>query len=112
MKSRKKVLVEVMYKADYCLACLYMDAAVCEILPEYESRIEYRRVDIMTGMGKQRFLKLSYELFGHEGVKKHARVAPVPSLFINSVLTFDQIPPKFELVDAIDGALGNPPSPG
>jgi hypothetical protein len=112
MKIHEKVLLEVMYKANYCLPCLYMDSAVRKVLPDYENRIEYRRVDIMTGKGKQRFLELSYELFGHAGVKKHARLAPVPSLFINGELTFDQIPPEFELVDAIEEALGNPPSSG
>lgn len=56
MESGKKIVIEVMYKADYCLPCLFMDAAVQEILPQYEDRVEYRRVDIMIGNGKKRFL--------------------------------------------------------
>ena len=94
-----------MYKADYCLPCLYMDAAVNEVLPRYQNRVTYRRVDIMTGKGKERYLQLSYDLFGEEAVRKHARIAPVPSLLINGELAFDQIPPKFELVDAIEETL-------
>ena len=96
-----------MYKADYCLPCLYMDAAVREILPQYEDRVEYRRVDILTGKGKERYLQLSCDLFGEEAVRKYARTAPVPSLLINGKLTFDQIPPQFDLVEAIEEALGD-----
>lgn len=105
MKSGTKIVLEVMYKADYCLPCFFMDAAVQEILPQYEDRVEYRRVDIMIGKGKKRFLELSYELFGEEAVHKQIRLAPVPSLLINGELIFDQIPPQFDLVDAIEEAL-------
>lgn len=105
MNPSKKVVVEVMYKADYCLPCFFMDAAVQEMLPKYEDRVEYRRVDILIGKGRDRFLELSYELFGEDAVKKHTRLAPVPSLLINGELIFDQIPPQFQLVDAIEEAL-------
>ena len=94
-----------MYKADYCLPCVYMDAAVQEVLPRYKDRVSYRRVDIMAGKGKERYLQLSYELFGEEAVRKYARIAPLPSLLINGELVFDQIPPKFELVKAIEETL-------
>ncbi len=102
---RKKILIEVMYKSAYCLPCLYMDAAVQEVLPQYKDRVEYRRVDIMTGKGKERYLQLSYDLFGEEAVKKFIRIAPVPSLLINGELIFDQIPPQFELVKEIEEKL-------
>lgn len=105
METSKKILIEVMYKADYCLPCVYMNAAVQEVLPQYKDRVTYRRVDIMTGKGKERFLQLSFELFGEEAVRKYARIAPVPSLLINGELAFDQIPPKFELVNAIEETL-------
>lgn len=94
-----------MYKADYCLPCLYMDAAVREVLPQYKDRVEYRRVDIMTGKGKERYLQLSCDLFGEEAVRRYARIAPVPSLLMNGELAFDQIPPQFELVNAIEETL-------
>ncbi len=105
MDSSKKVLIEVMYKADYCLPCLYMDEAVREVLPKYDNYIEYRRVDFMQGEGKKRFLELSCTLFGSEAVSKYCRIAPVPSLFINGELVFDAIPPQFELIDAIEEAI-------
>lgn len=105
MESGKKIVVEVIYKADYCLPCVFMDAAVQEILSQYEDRVEYRRVDIMIGKGKKRFLELSCELFGEEAVHKYIRLAPVPSLLINGELIFDQIPPQFELVAAVEEAL-------
>ena len=94
-----------MYKADYCLPCLYMDEAVREIIPKYEKYAIYRRVDFMKGDGKKRFLELSRTLFGDEGVDRHMRLAPVPSLFINGELFFDAIPPKFELEEAIEEVL-------
>ncbi len=100
-----KILIEVMYKADYCLPCLYMDATVRETIPQYDPYVEYRRVDFMRGDGKHRFLELSRTLFGDEGVDRHMRLAPVPSLFINGELFFDAIPPTFELEEAIEEAL-------
>ena len=84
-----------------------MDAAIREVLPQYKDRVAYRRVDIMTGKGKERFLVLSCKLSGEEAVRKYSRLAPVPSLLINGKLTFDQIPPPFELVDAIEKALSD-----
>ena len=63
-QSPKKILIEVMYKADYCLPCFYMDEAVCEVIPKYDKYVEYQRVEFMKGDGKKRFLELSYSLFG------------------------------------------------
>jgi hypothetical protein len=102
----KKIIIEVMYKADYCLPCLFMDEAVREILPKYADYVEYRRVDFM-GTGKKRFLELSCSLYGNDGVYKSLRVAPVPSLFIDGEMVFDTIPPRFELEDAIEEAINN-----
>lgn len=107
MEQNKKIVIEVVYKADYCLPCFYMDEAVREILPQYANSVEYRRIDIMVGKGKKRFLELSCELFGEDAVRKHFRLAPVPSLLINGELIFDQIPPQYELVSAIEEALAN-----
>ena len=103
--SAKKILIEVMYKADYCLPCLYMDETVREVVPKYVKYVDYQRVDFLKGQGKKRFLELSNSLFGEEGVNKHLRLAPVPSLFINGELFFDAIPPKFELEAAIEEVL-------
>jgi hypothetical protein len=105
MVQPPKILIEVMYKADYCLPCFYMDETVQHILPKYEKYIQYRRVDFMKGADKQRFLDLSYSLFGQENVRKYGRVAPVPSLFINGELVFDAIPPLFDLEEAIEEAI-------
>ena len=94
-----------MYKASYCLPCVFMDEAVREVMPKHDNYVEYHRVEFMKGVGKERFLELSRSLFGEEGVYKHHRIAPVPSLFINGELFFDAIPPKFELVEAIEEVL-------
>ncbi len=104
-QSPKKILIEVIYKASYCLPCLFMDEAVREIMPKYDKYAEYRRVEFMQGDGKKRFLELSCALFGDEGVNRYLRLAPVPSLFINGELFFDAIPPKFELEEAIEEVL-------
>ena len=105
MSKPKKIIIEVMYKADYCLPCHFMDEAVKEILPQYVEYVEYRRVDFMRSPGRERFLQLSCDLFGEEGVMKHCRIAPVPSLFINGELFFDAIPPRFELEEAIEEVI-------
>ena len=94
-----------MYKADYCLPCFYMDESVREIYPKFADKVAYHRVEFMKGKGKDRFLQLSYSLFGKENVHKYGRVAPVPSLFIDGELVFDAIPPLFELEEAILEAL-------
>lgn len=105
MKPSKKIIVEVLHKADYCLPCFYMEAAIQAVLPRYQQNVDYRRVNILAGKGKQRFLEISCELFGEEAVKKHYRLAPVPALLINGELVFDQIPPEFELIEALEEAL-------
>ncbi len=102
MSYEKKMVVEVMYKAHYCLICQYMDEAVLAIIPRYEEYVEYRRIDILHGSGKKRFLELSVYLFGEEGVYKKLRIAPIPSLFINGELFFDAIPPEPMLEEAIE----------
>ena len=104
-KHKAKIILEVMYKADYCLPCFYMDEMVRQVLPSYGDRVEYCRVDIMKDEGKKRFLELSYALFGEDGVHKNLRLAPVPSLWVNEELFFDAIPPRFELEEAIEEVL-------
>jgi len=105
MACNKKMIIEVMYKADYCLLCYYMDEAVRDILPDYAEHVEYRRVDFLIGEGKKRFLELSVSLFGEDGVYKKMRIAPIPSLFIDGELFFDAIPPRYMLEEAIEEVL-------
>ena len=33
-KRKAKIIIEVMYKADYCLPCFYMDEMVQSVLPK------------------------------------------------------------------------------
>jgi thiol-disulfide isomerase/thioredoxin len=49
MPNANKILIEVMYKADYCLPCFYMDQTVLEVLAKYADSIEYQRVDFLRG---------------------------------------------------------------
>ncbi len=106
MNPEQKITIEVMYKADYCLPCFYMDEAVKQILPAYSDVVIYDRVNMLTEKGKKRFIDLSVSLFGEEGVFKHRRIAPIPSLFINGELFFDAIPPRHDLEDAVREMLG------
>ncbi len=46
----KQITVEVIYKADYCLPCFYMDEAMQELLPKYGERVIYKRVCFWTAM--------------------------------------------------------------
>lgn len=105
MSCERKMVVEVMFKAQYCLICVYMDEAIREILPKYEDFVEYHRVDILKGEGKKRFLDLSISLFGENGVFKQLRLAPIPSMFINGELFFDAIPPRPMLEEAIEEVI-------
>lgn len=106
VSESSKILVEVIYKASYCLPCHYMDLAVREVLPHYSGQVEYRRVAFMESLeGKKRFTELSISLYGKEKVYRLERLAPVPSLFIEGRLAFDMIPPQDALEAAIDQAL-------
>ena len=113
MMSTAAVIIEVIYKNRACLPCVYMEKAVLEVLPDCAGRVNYERVDLSTSRGKARFLSLSCSLFGEEGVLKHHRLAPVPSLFMNGELVFDAIPPRDELETAVREFLlsGTAPAP-
>lgn len=102
----KKLLIEVIYKADYCLPCVYMDKAVLDVLPQYEDIVDYQRVCFLeSDEAKERFMDLSKKLYGIEKVDNLEQVVPVPSLFIEGEMIFDMIPPRFELEEAIERAL-------
>ena len=102
----RKLLIEVIYKADYCLPCFYMDEAMEEILPLYEDLVDYQKVCFLeSAEAEQRLLELSRAIYGLEKVDSLEQVAPVPSLFIEGELIFDMIPPRFELEEAIERAL-------
>ena len=93
--------IETTFKGKSCISCTYMEAAVLDVLPTYNDRLTYSRVDILTAEGKKRFLDLSCSLFGETAVYKQYRLAPIPSLFIDGELYFDAIPSRDELIDKI-----------
>ena len=105
MTTDDKIIIEVMFKRHDCPICFYMDEAVLDILPQFKDRVEYHRVDITQSPGKDRFLELSVSLFGQEGVYRKLCLAPVPSLFINGDLFFEQIPPRPLLEEAIETVI-------
>ena len=94
MKGAPKTVVELFYKKEAMLLSRYMDQAVREVLDELPEAFDYRLVDISSIEGKKRFLELSVNLYDEEMVYKKLRVAPLPAVFINGRLTFDQIPSR------------------
>ena len=102
---QNKIHIELAYKGKSCLPCVYMEEAIMEILPAYDRQVTYRRLDIQSQEGKQRFLALSCALFGEQGVYKHHRLAPIPALFIDGDLLFDAIPSRDELEGVITEKL-------
>ena len=102
---QNKLLIEVSYKGRASLPCVYMEAAVQDILPVYDRHVSYRRVDIQSQAGKDRFLALSCSLFGEKGVYDHHKISPIPALFMDGELVFDAIPSRDELEAAIEDKL-------
>ena len=98
--------IEIIHQGDHCPACQYMAEAVEEVLPEYDGLIRFTKVEYMKSKKHaRRFYDLSVSLYGEEELKKSMRCAPIPSLFINGELIFDVIPPRDELVEAVESAL-------
>lgn len=98
--------IEIIHQGDHCAHCQYMAEAVEEVLPIYGELIRFTKVEYMKRKEHaRRFYELSVALYGEEELKKRLRCAPIPSLFINGELIFDVIPPRYELIDAIESAL-------
>ena len=103
--TKQTLHIETTFKGKSCISCVYMEAAVLDVLPVYDDRVTYSRVDILTAEGKKRFLDLSCSIFGETGVYKNYRLAPIPSLFLDGELYFDAIPSRDELEEAIEAIL-------
>lgn len=106
MESNGFIHIEIIHQGDHCAACQYMAEAVEEVIPEYGDSIRFTKVEYMKSKKHaRRFYDLSVSLYGEEELRKRMRCAPIPSLFINGELIFDVIPPRYELVNAIESAL-------
>jgi len=106
---QNKIHIEVTYKGNSSLPCVYMEEAILDILPAYDRQVTYSRMDIQSHAGKKRFLALSCSLFGEKGVYEHHRLAPIPAVFMDGELVFDAIPPRDELEEAIVERLRSEP---
>lgn len=93
--------LEVIYGGDHNLACFYMAEAVKVVASNFEEELKWDVVYVFKKEGAKRFYDLSVAEYGEENVKKHLCLAPVPSIFIDQKLIFDQIPPVEELEDTI-----------
>jgi len=98
--------LEIIYQGDHCLPCFYMRKAVDEVLPRYGQRVRLTLVEYTKEKKHaRRFYDLSVSLYGEANAKRMLKCAPIPSLFIDGELIFDMIPPRDELIEAIDSAL-------
>ena len=92
----------------HCPACQYMQEAVEEILPRFNGRLKSSKIELRKNKkNDERFLELSKYLYGEEALKQ-MKLAPIPALFINGELIFDVIPPRDDLIEAVEFALDNP----
>ncbi len=106
MAANGFIHIEIIYQGDHCPSCQYMAEAVEEVIPPYGERIRYTRVQYMKSKTHaRRFYDLSVSLYGEEELKNRLRCAPIPSLFIDGKLFFDVIPPRDELIAAIESSL-------
>lgn len=100
--------LEIIYRGHQCPSCFYMAEAVEAVRNSYGDAIRVTLVEFMRSRTHAcRLYDLSVSLYGEEAVRKKNKVAPIPSLFINGELVFDQIPPQYELINAIDFSLLN-----
>ena len=106
MTSNGYIHIEIIHQGDHCAPCQYMAEAVEEVIPEYGNLIRFTKVEYMKSKKHaRRFYELSVSLHGEEELQKRLRCAPIPSLFIDGELIFDVIPPRYELINAIETAL-------
>ncbi|OAT86133.1 hypothetical protein [Desulfotomaculum copahuensis] len=101
----KPLHLEVIYAGDHNLSCFYMAEVVEAVAPLFKNSLTWDRVYILKKDGARRFYELSVGLYGEEGVRKKQQYAPIPSIFADGRLLFDQIPPVEELTEAIAGIL-------
>lgn len=106
MRSNGHIHIEIIHQGDHCASCQYMAEAVEEVIPKFGNLIRFTKIEYMKSKKHaRRFYVLSVSLHGEEELKKRMRCAPIPSLFINGELIFDVIPPRDDLIDAIESAL-------
>ncbi len=106
MKSNGFIHIEIIHQGDHCPSCQYMADAVEEVIPKYADSIRFTKVAYTKSKEHaRRFYDLSVSLYGEEELKKRMRCAPIPSLFIDGELMFDVIPPRDELINAIESTL-------
>ncbi len=106
MTSNGFIHIEIIHQGDHCASCQYMAEAVEEVILKYGDSIRFTKVEYTKSKAHaRRFYDLSVSLYGEEELKKRMRCAPIPSLFIDGELFFDVIPPRDELINAIDSAF-------
>lgn len=104
----KPLVIEVIYKGHQCPSSFYMAKSVEAVMPKYVESVEMTKIEFNVAREYAcRLYELSVSLYGEEAVKHQGRLAPIPSLFFNGELTFDQIPSAEELANAIDFYLAN-----
>ncbi|MGE5842293.1 MAG: HUIPC motif thioredoxin-like (seleno)protein [Deltaproteobacteria bacterium] len=79
------------------MPCVYMARVVESVAPDFGDDLRVEKIIIKQREGARRFREISASL---------GRPAPVPSIFIEGQLIFDQTPGPEELRDFLKGLLG------
>ncbi len=94
--------LEIIYSGHQCPSSFYMAQAVEDVAPAYGDHLKITKIEYSRNKDHARRLyDLSVALYGEEAVRTGQKIAPIPSIFINSELVFNMIPPRYELIDAI-----------
>jgi hypothetical protein len=98
--DQKAVFVEIVAKKKGCMLCDLAIGILEEVSPEFEAGVlRWEVVDMGTREGLQRFDDLT---------KICGRRPAVPSIVINEIIAFDNIPDMEALTGAVRGALHLP----
>lgn len=110
MTNACPLYIEITFQGQHCPACQYMEEAVQEILPRFNGQLQFSKIELRKNKKHdQRFMELSKYLYGEKALEE-LKLAPIPALFINGELVFDIIPPRDDLIEAIELALDAPES--
>ena len=73
----------LLHEGEHCAPCRYMSKVVDSVVPEFGEAVHVERVVIRESQGAKRYGEISKSL---------GRPAPVPSIFVDVELVFDQTP--------------------
>ena len=94
----KSIHLEIVYEGDHCIPCVYMAKVVESVAKDFGDLLHVEKVVLKRKEGAKRFYELSCSL---------GRPAPIPSIFIEGELVFDQTPGQEELKACLERFISN-----